>query len=70
MRVLLDSGSTSNYINTRECAAHRIKIEAEDQVEGAQDGKWDCGEDRVANLSLYSNVLGIEVKFPPGFSLI
>ena len=33
MRVLVDSGSTSNYIDARECTARRIKIEAEDQSE-------------------------------------
>ena len=33
MRVLVDSGSTGNYINVQECTACRIKIEAEDQVE-------------------------------------
>ena len=30
MRVLLDSGSTGNYIDARECTAWRIKIEVED----------------------------------------
>ena len=33
MRVLVDSGSTGNYIDARECMARRIKIEAEDQSE-------------------------------------
>ena len=33
MRVLVDSGSTSNYTDARECTARRIKIEAEDQAE-------------------------------------
>ena len=33
MRVLVDSGSTGNYIDARECTARRIKIEAEDQSE-------------------------------------
>ena len=33
MRVLVDSGSTGNYIDARECAARRIKIEAEGQSE-------------------------------------
>ena len=32
MRVLVDAGSTGNYIDAREYAAHGIKIEAEDQV--------------------------------------
>ena len=31
IRVLVDSGSTGNYIDARECAARRIKIEVEDQ---------------------------------------
>ena len=31
MRVLVDSGSTGNNIDARECTARRIKIEAEDQ---------------------------------------
>ena len=30
MRVLVDSGSTGNYIDARECTTWRIKIEAED----------------------------------------
>ena len=33
MRVLVDSGSTGNYIDAWECTARRIKIEAEDQSE-------------------------------------
>ena len=33
LRVLVDSGSTGNYIDARECTARRIKIEAEDQSE-------------------------------------
>ena len=33
MRVLVDSGSTGNYIDARECTTRRIKIEAEDRSE-------------------------------------
>ena len=33
MRVLVDSGSTGNYIDAREYAARRIKIEEEDRAE-------------------------------------
>ena len=33
MRVLVDSGSTSNYIDAQDCVARRIKIEVEDQAE-------------------------------------
>ena len=33
MRILVDFGSTSNYIDARECTARRIKIEAKDQSE-------------------------------------
>ena len=33
MRALVDSGSTSSYIDAQECAACRIKIEVEDQLE-------------------------------------
>ena len=33
MPVLVDSGLTGNYIDAQECAAWRIKIEAEDQAE-------------------------------------
>ena len=33
MRVLVDFGLTGNYIDAQECAAQRIKIEVEDQVE-------------------------------------
>ena len=29
----MDSGSTSNYIDTRECIARGIKVEKEDQTE-------------------------------------
>ena len=31
--VLVDLGSIGNYIDARECATQRIKIEAEDQAE-------------------------------------
>ena len=41
MRVLVDSGSTGNYIDAQECTDKpRIKIEAEDQVGGDKDGRW------------------------------
>ena len=45
MHVLVDSGSTGNYIDARECTAQRIKIEAEDQAEELKmaDG-WHCGQ--------------------------
>ena len=33
LRVLVDSGSTGNYINAWECTTRRIKIEAEDKPE-------------------------------------
>ena len=33
MHVLVDSGSTGNYIDTLECTARRIKIEVEDEEE-------------------------------------
>ena len=33
LRVLVDSGSTGNYIDARECAARRMKIEAEEKPE-------------------------------------
>ena len=33
MRVLVDSGSTRNHIDARECIARGIKVEAEDHVE-------------------------------------
>ena len=33
MRVLVDSGSTGNYIDARECTTQRMKIEAKDQAE-------------------------------------
>ena len=33
MRVLVDLGSTRNYIDARECTTRRIKVEAEDHVE-------------------------------------
>ena len=44
MRVLVDSGSTGNYIDARECAARRIKVEAERSGGGAQDGRWRYGQ--------------------------
>ena len=31
--VLVDSASTGNYIDARECATRRMKIEAEDKLE-------------------------------------
>ena len=33
LRVLVDSGSTGNYIDARKCIARRIKVEAEDKPE-------------------------------------
>ena len=33
LRVLVDSGSTGNYIDARGCAARRLEIEVEDQPE-------------------------------------
>ena len=49
MRVLVDSGSTGNYIDARECTARRIKIEAEDQSEELKmaDGTVGKTEGRV-----------------------
>ena len=49
MRVLVDSGSTGNYIDARECIARRIKIEAEDQSEELKmaDGTMVKTEGRV-----------------------
>ena len=32
MRILVDSGSTSNYIDARDCAARGMKIEAANQA--------------------------------------
>ena len=65
MRVLVDSGSIGNYIDARECAARRIKIEAEDQSEKLKmaDGTVVETEGRVQ----FSNVVGTEVKFPPEY---
>ena len=31
LRVLVDSGSTGNYIDARECTTQRIKVEVEDE---------------------------------------
>ena len=60
------SGSTGNYIDARECAAREIKIEAEDQAEELKmaDGIVVKLRDE---LSSCSNVVGTEVKFPPGY---
>ena len=33
MRVLVDSGSTGNYIDARECTPRGIKVEVEDHAE-------------------------------------
>ena len=66
MRVLVDSGSTGNYIDARECTTRRIKIEAEDQSE-----ELKMADGTVSRLkgefSSFSNVVGTEVKFPPGY---
>ena len=66
MRVLVDSGSIGNYIDARECTTRRIKIEAEDQAE-----ELKMADGTVVKLrdefSSFSNVVGIEVKFPPGY---
>ena len=40
MRVLVYSGSTGNDIDAEECAAQRIKIEVEDQVEEVKMVLW------------------------------
>ena len=37
LRVLVDSESTSNYIDAQECIARRIKVEDEDQ---GKEVKW------------------------------
>ena len=49
LRVLVDSGSTSNYIDAQECAARRMKIEAEDKPEDLKvaDGTVVKTEGRV-----------------------
>ena len=49
MCVLVDSGSTGNYIDTRECATRRIKIEAKGQAEELKmaDGTVIKIEERV-----------------------
>ena len=41
LRVLMDSGSTSNYIDAPKCTTRRIKFEAEEKSEELkmQDGK-------------------------------
>ena len=48
-RVLVDSGSTGNYIDARECTTWRIKIEAEDESEELKmaDGTMVKTEGRV-----------------------
>ena len=49
MRVLVDFGSTGNYIDARECTARRIRVEAEDQAEKLKmaDGTMVITEGRV-----------------------
>ena len=66
MRVLVDSGSIGNYIDAQECTAQRIKIEAEDQAESSR-WKMALWLKLRDEFSLCSNVVGIEVKFPPGY---
>ena len=65
LRVLVDSGSTSNYIDARECTAWRIKIEAEDRAEELKMAMALWLKLRV-EFSSFSNVVGTEVKFLPG----
>ena len=71
MRVLVGSGSTGNYIDARECTARRIKIEAEDWSEELKmaDGRWQMAlwSRLKGEFNSFSNVVGTEVKFPPGF---
>ena len=66
MCVLVDSRSTGNYIDARECIARRIKIDAEDQAEELKmaDGILVKLRDE---FSLCSSVVGIEVKFLPAY---
>ena len=49
MRALVDFGSTGNYIDAGECAAQRIKIEVEGQMEEFKmaDGTMVKTEGRV-----------------------
>ena len=67
--VLVDSGSTGNYIDARECAARRMKIEAEEKPEELKmaDGTVVKTEGRV-QLKLKCG--GYRGESLPGFSLI
>ena len=68
LRVLIDSGSTGNYIDARECAARKIKIQKEDQAEELKmaDGSMVKTEGQV-HITLkcggYKDVIAAQV-FP------
>ena len=66
MRVLVDCGSTGNYINAQECATQRTKIRWKIRQRNSswQMVLWLKLRDE---FSSYSNVVGTEVKFPPGY---
>ena len=66
MRVLVDFGSTSNYIDAWECTTRRIKNEAEDQSGELKMADGTVVKPRV-EFSSCLNVVGTEVKFSPGY---
>ena len=68
MHVLVDSGSTGNYIDARECTARRIKVETEDQSEELKmaDGTVVKTEGRVQFVLKCSGYRG--QIFCPGIS--
>ena len=68
LRVLIDSGSTDNYIDARECTARKIKIQKEDQAKELKmaDGSMVKTEGQVhitLKCGTYKNVIAIQV-FP------
>ena len=46
LRVLVDSGWTGNYIDARECAVRKMKIEAEERPEELKMADGTVGQDR------------------------
>ena len=44
LKVLIDSGSTGNYISAQECAARGLRIDSGRACErGAENGEWVSG---------------------------
>ena len=66
MRILVDSGSTSNYIDAQECATCRMKIGVEDQAEELKMAYGTVSK-QMDECNSCSSVLGTKVKFLPWY---